>query len=173
MKGVATLRERQHPARDATSLYTIGLAGTSAEEFFELLRKAGVRRILDVRLNNTSQLAGFAKRDDLAFFAREIGRLDYVELKELAPTADILAAYRQSGNWAVYARAFVQLLTRRRVERTISAALLNDGCLLCSEKMPDHCHRRLVAEYFQQRWPRVAVNHLVTVRKTRNVLPDS
>lgn len=143
-------------------LFTIGFAGTSAERFFGLLRGAGARRVIDVRLNNTSQLAGFAKRGDLAFFLRELGGIGYLHVPELAPTRAMLDAYRkQRGGWAAYERAFNALMAERRVERIIPPGTADLGCLLCSEKTPEHCHRRLVAEYLAARWRGVSVVHLV------------
>ena len=145
-----------------TTLYTIGFTKKNAQKFFTLLRNAGVKRILDVRLNNSSQLAGFAKKDDLAFFMREICNADYVYLPQLAPTQDILDAYKkQNGDWGAYESAFNKLLHSRRVESTVDAALLDGGCLLCSEDTPKQCHRRLVAEYLQKHHSDMRIVHLV------------
>lgn len=145
-----------------TTLYTIGFTKKNAQKFFTLLRNAGIKRILDVRLNNSSQLAGFAKKDDLAFFMREICHADYVYLPELAPTQDILDAYKkQKGDWGTYEIAFNKLLHSRRVEATVDAAVLDGGCLLCSEDTPKQCHRRLVAEYLHKFHPDLRIIHLV------------
>ena len=143
-------------------LFTIGFTQTTARDFFTKLKNAGVKRVVDVRLNNNSQLAGFSKKDDLAYFLREIGGIEYVHLPELAPTQDILDAYKkQKGDWAVYERRFLDLMARRQVEKTVSPDLLNQGCLLCSEHLPHHCHRRLVAEYIGKKWGTVHTRHLV------------
>ena len=132
-----------------------------AERFFTRLRDARVRTIVDVRLHNVSQLAGFAKRDDLRYFARTIVGADYVHLPSLAPTEAMLAAYRSpGGSWDRYAEAFLGLLAERRVEETTSRELLAEGCLLCSEDRAHRCHRRLVAEYLQGKWGDVAIEHL-------------
>jgi uncharacterized protein (DUF488 family) len=147
---------------DRVKLFTIGFTRKSAEVFFTLLRDARVRRVLDIRLNNVSQLAGFAKRDDLRFFLRAVGGMDYLHLPELAPTQEILDAYRKAKKgWAVYQRDFLQLVAQRRIEHAISKDLAHYGCLLCSEESPDHCHRRLVAEYLRDKWGDVEITHLV------------
>ena len=142
-------------------LFTIGFTKKSARRFFELLRSSGARRIVDVRLNNVSQLAGFAKKDDLAYFAKEVCGIDYLHLPALAPTQEMLDRYKkQGGNWQDYERQFLDLMRQRRIEETISKETVADGCLLCSEDKPHHCHRRLVAEYLKDRWDDVDVVHL-------------
>ena len=143
-------------------IFTIGFTRKSAEAFFTRLQIAGVKRLVDVRLNNTSQLAGFAKRDDLRYFTQAICGLDYVHLTDLAPTQDMLDAYKkQKGDWALYERTFLALMADRRVEETISREVLDGGCLLCSEDRPEHCHRRLVAEYLNEKWGDVEIDHLI------------
>lgn len=142
-------------------LFTIGFTKKSARRFFELLRKSGAKRIVDVRLNNVSQLAGFAKKDDLAFFAKEICGMDYVHLPELAPTQVMLDQYKkQSGDWSTYEKHFLDLMRQRRIEDTVPRDVVADGCLLCSEDKPHHCHRRLVAEYLKRHWGDVETAHL-------------
>ncbi|HEX5753875.1 MAG TPA: DUF488 domain-containing protein [Archangium sp.] len=143
-------------------LMTIGFTQTSAEHFFKRLQTAGVKRVIDVRLNNTSQLAGFAKAQDLAWFLRVIGGIDYVYEPLLAPTEDMLAAYKkEKGDWGEYERRFLALLEQRRVEDKFTPTLFDRGCLLCSEATSEHCHRRLVAEYLRRKWSEpVAVRHL-------------
>ncbi|MET0413174.1 MAG: DUF488 domain-containing protein, partial [Polyangiaceae bacterium] len=134
---------------------------TSAESFFERLRRAGVRRLVDVRLNNVSQLAGFAKRDDLRYFVKALCGIDYVHRPELAPAADMLANYKKhGGDWNEYEQRFVRLIESRRIEAVIPPGALEDACLLCSEAEPHHCHRRLVAEYLRDKWPDVEIRHL-------------
>ena len=140
---------------------TIGFTRKPARRFFELLREARVKRVLDVRLNNASQLSGFAKRDDLAWFLGELGGIDYVHLPSLAPTPELLGDYRKKRiDWDTYTARFLDLMRARRVEETLSRELLDAGCLLCSEHQPHHCHRRLVAEYLDDRWGGVRVDHL-------------
>jgi len=142
-------------------LFTIGFTKKSARSFFELLRSSGARRIVDVRLNNVSQLAGFAKKDDLAYFAKEICGMDYVHLPALAPTQEMLDQYKKRrGDWNVYERQFLDLMKERGIEDTVSRESVADGCLLCSEDKPHHCHRRLVAEYLKEHWVDVEIVHL-------------
>ncbi|MBX3435979.1 MAG: DUF488 domain-containing protein [Planctomycetaceae bacterium] len=143
-------------------LFTIGFARKSAERFFSLLQQAAVRRVVDVRLNNVSQLAGFAKRDDLRFFLRMADGIDYIHLPDLAPTRDILDAYKKhKGDWSEYEAAFLPLMTSRRIESTIAPQLRDGDCLLCSEHEPHQCHRRLIVEYLQQAGWNVTVRHLM------------
>jgi len=142
-------------------LFTIGFTKKSARQFFELLRSSGAKRVVDVRLNNVSQLAGFAKKDDLAYFAKEVCGMDYLHLPALAPTQEMLKHYKkQGGGWQDYERQFLDLMRQRRIEETISKEVIADGCLLCSEDKPHHCHRRLVAEYLKERWGSVDIIHL-------------
>ena len=118
--------------------------------------------MVDVRLNNVSQLAGFAKRDDLKYFTKSICGIDYVHLPELAPTAEILDPYkkRKNGDWSLYEQQFQDLIRSRRIEETVPREILNEGCLLCSEEKPHHCHRRLVAEYLRDKWGDVQIDHI-------------
>ena len=135
-------------------IYTIGFAKKSAETFFGALRKAGIKRLIDIRRNNTSQLAGFTKRDDLRFFLKEICDADYVHEPLLAPTVEILNSYKKKKiSWQEYEQRFLSLLAERKVEEKIDQSLFNGPTvLLCSEAKADHCHRRLVLEYLQTKW---------------------
>jgi uncharacterized protein (DUF488 family) len=143
-------------------VFTIGFTKKTAERFFELLRTSGTKRLIDVRLNNVSQLAGFTKRDDLAYFLREIDGIGYHHLPELAPTQDMLSDYRRrNGDWATYEKRFLALMKERRIEETTPRNVIAEGCLLCSEDKPHHCHRRLVAEYLKDQWGDVQITHLV------------
>jgi len=142
-------------------IYTIGFTKKSAEEFFLKLRKTGSTRLVDVRLNNVSQLAGFSKRDDLRFFLKEICGMNYVHLPELAPTQDILDEYKKNkGDWSVYEQKFLKIMSQREVERTVPRDVIDNACLLCSEDRPHHCHRRLVAEYLRDKWGGVDIIHI-------------
>lgn len=133
-------------------LFTIGFTKSTAERFFSRLSTAKVRSLVDVRLNNVSQLAGFAKKEDLKYFTKSICGIGYSHMPELAPTQDILDEYKKSkGAWAVYAEKFLDLMARRKIEN-IDQSKMDGGCLLCSEDKPHHCHRRLVAEYLKSKW---------------------
>jgi len=143
------------------TIYTMGFTKKSAEDFFTLLKNAGVRRVIDVRLNNVSQLAGFSKRPDLEYFLGEIGDIGYVHLPELAPTQELLDEYRnKKGSWSAYEAKFLRLVSARTIEDRVSQDLLAGSCLLCSEAEPDRCHRRLVAEYLKEKWGDVSIVHL-------------
>ncbi len=142
-------------------LYTIGFTKTTAESFFSRLSKAGVKKVVDVRLNNVSQLAGFAKKNDLQYFLKAICGIGYEHRPELAPTQDILDAYKKHrGDWAIYEQRFLELMARRKIEDTISRSAVDEACLLCSEDKPHHCHRRLVAEYLKDKWGDLDIVHL-------------
>jgi uncharacterized protein (DUF488 family) len=142
-------------------LYTIGFTQKSAETFFETLRKSGAKRVVDVRLNNVSQLAGFTKKQDLAYFLSTICGMDYKHVPLLAPTQDMLDEYKKHrGSWPDYEEKFLQLMRERRIEHEVSHELLDDACLLCSEDKPANCHRRLVAEYLKDRWSEMEIRHL-------------
>ena len=149
-------------ATSVIELFTIGFTKKSAREFFTKLKQAGVQRVIDIRLNNTSQLAGFTKKEDLAYFLQEIAGMQYVHLPDLTPTQGILDAYKKKkGDWQTYETQFLKLMADRQVENTVPKELLNRGCLLCSEEKPQHCHRRLVAEYLAAKWGDVRITHLV------------
>lgn len=141
-------------------IFTIGFTKTSAQNFFERIKKSGAITLVDVRLNNVSQLAGFAKRDDLNYFAREICQIRYQHMPSLAPTQDILDEYKKNGGeWEIYAQKFQNLMVQRKIER-LDRVQLDGACLLCSEDKPHHCHRRLVAEYLREQWGSVDIEHL-------------
>lgn len=143
-------------------VFTIGFTKKTARRFFEALRESGAKRVVDVRLNNVSQLAGFAKKADLAYFLKEICGMEYVHLTELAPTQEMLDDYKKRhGDWKTYEIRFLELMKQRRIEETLPKEAVSEGCLLCSEDKPHHCHRRLVAEYLKQRWGDVEITHLV------------
>jgi uncharacterized protein (DUF488 family) len=143
-------------------VYSIGFTKKTAEQFFGLLRKAGIRRLIDIRLNNSSQLAAFTKKEDLPFFLREICDAEYVHMPELAPTQAILDAYKkEKGSWSDYERAFLHLLKQRRIEAELDRGIFAvPAVLLCSEPTPERCHRRLVLEYLAERWGGMAIRHL-------------
>ena len=143
-------------------VYTIGFTRKSAEGFFRALREAGIKTLVDVRLNNTSQLAGFAKKDDLAFFLRELCAADYRHEVSLAPDRELLEDYTKKRiGWEEYERRFLSLLAERRVEERLERAMLAaPTVLLCSEAEPERCHRRLALEYLGRKWGDLEIIHL-------------
>lgn len=133
------------------TIHTIGFTKKSAEEFFEALRRSGAKHLLDIRLNNKSQLAGFTKKDDMPYFLKRLVNMEYLEVPMLAPEESILKEYRRTGDWARYEQRYLELLRRRHVEKHMASILFDEGVvLLCSEAEPNHCHRRLAAEYLVQ-----------------------
>lgn len=142
-------------------LYTIGFTKKSARDFFETLSLAGVSRIVDVRLNNVSQLAGFAKRQDLPYFLDRIAGIQYVHAPSLAPTQEMLDSYKKRGSsWPTYEISFIDLMKERHVETSWANSLRDSDCFLCSEEKPLHCHRRLVAEYLKSYRDDIEIRHL-------------
>jgi uncharacterized protein (DUF488 family) len=142
-------------------LYTIGFTKTSAERFFKRLQRAGVKKVIDTRLHRDSQLAGFAKQSDLPFFLSNLAKAEYGVTELLAPTADILDAYRKKRiKWAEYEKLYGALLSARHVEDQLTPHDLDHTCLLCSEATPEHCHRRLAAEYLARAWGPIEIIHL-------------
>jgi len=143
-------------------IYTIGFTQKSASEFFETLKRAGIKRLIDVRLNNKSQLAGFTKRDDFEYFLKELCGAEYLHEPLLSPPKDMLDAFRKKQlSWEDYERRFVALLNERKVEEAVDKQLFDvPAVLLCSEPEADNCHRRLVAEYLRGKWGDVRIVHL-------------
>ena len=143
-------------------IYTIGFTQKSAEQFFGTLIKAGVKKIVDARLSNSSQLAGFAKKDDLRYFLKALGNIDYIHMPILAPTEEIFTEFKKNkGDWQTYEKKFLALMTKRRIENVINPTELDKSCMLCSEHLPKQCHRRLVVEYLKKKWGKVDIEHLV------------
>jgi len=131
-------------------LFTIGFTKTTAEHFFSRLSTAGVKKIIDARLNRDGQLAGFAKAQDLQFFLERLASIKYVAEPLLAPSAEALQMYRKKEmQWEEYAAEYLRLIRARGVETSLDPAGLDESCLLCSEPKPDRCHRRLAAEYLR------------------------
>jgi uncharacterized protein (DUF488 family) len=142
--------------------YTIGFTKRRAPDFFGAIKDAGIKRLIDVRLNNSSQLAGFTKREDLPYFLEKICRAEYIHEPLLAPTQELLDAYKKHhGSWQTYKKAFLSLMLERRVEERLSPALFDvPTVLLCSEHTADRCHRRLVLEYLRDQWGNLEIIHL-------------
>lgn len=144
-------------------IYSIGFTKSTAEGFFTRLIEAGILRVLDVRLNTTSQLAGFAKGRDLPYFLHTIAGIDYEHEPLLCPSADILESYKRRGDmpWSEYEERFMALMDQRRVAEQLDLASFERAtALLCSEATPEHCHRRLVIEHLSKHWPDVHAVHL-------------
>lgn len=144
-------------------IFTIGFTAKRAADFFNLLTSKNVKAVIDVRLNNKSQLSGFAKKDDLKFFLNEIAQIAYIEATDLAPEADMLKRYqRKEISWEEYADRYLNLIIKRNVERLFEKDQVIGSCLLCSEHLPHHCHRRLAAEYLNSQWSTsLEITHLV------------
>ena len=143
-------------------IYTIGFAGKTAQEFFDLLNSTDAKYMADTRLNNNSQLAGFTKKGNIEYFVQKLTSLQYVELPLLAPEKEMFRQYRKDGDWELYESRYIRLMEQRSVTETIDRSLLDDGViLLCSERTPEKCHRRLAAEYLKSnRFHRVQISHL-------------
>ena len=143
-------------------IHTIGFTKKTAEQFFTLLRDAKIARLMDVRLKNVSQLAGFAKREDLQYFLREICGCEYLHEPLFAPTQEMLDQYKKKkGSWPEYEQRFLALMADRRVEEKIDPSLFSvPTALLCSEPTAEHCHRRLVLDYLRTKWSNISVRHL-------------
>lgn len=142
-------------------LFTIGFAKKTAEHFFDLLEKAGVKRVVDIRLNNVSQLAGFATRDDLRFFLKAIGGIDYIHVPELAPTKEVMNDFKKKKvDWDTFQKRFTRLMSQRKIAAGMQGRLFHKDCLLCSEAKAEQCHRSLVAEYLKKKWGDVEIVHL-------------
>ncbi|HDQ2605565.1 TPA: DUF488 domain-containing protein [Citrobacter koseri] len=145
-------------------IHTIGFTKKTAEHFFNELKKNGVIRVIDTRLNNNSQLSGFAKARDLEFFLKKICDIDYVYRSELAPTKKILDDYKNKKiDWEQYAQEYLNLMEQRLISSRLSSDEVDGCCLLCSEDKPHHCHRRLLAEYLKQQWSnqKTDINHIL------------
>ena len=146
---------------NSIKLFTIGFTQKSAEKFFDTLIDAKVKRVIDTRLNNVSQLAGFTKRADLEYFLKRISGIEYIHLLDLAPTKEILDVYKKNnGDWETYEKKFLKLMSDRSIEKKVSPQLIDGSCLLCSEAKPHYCHRRLVAEYLSNQWGNISICHL-------------
>lgn len=143
------------------TIYTIGFTRKNLRTFVNLLQSVGVKILVDIRLHNTSQLAGYAKQDDLAFICELLG-IAYEHTPELAPSKEILATFKEDKDWGKYEISFRRLLEERNAKQLWENRYseLTRVCLLCSEHEPEQCHRRLVAEYLAQNLPDITIVHL-------------
>lgn len=140
-------------------LYTIGSGKKSACDFFTLLQKNGVKRVIDIRLKNTSQLAGYTKKADLEYFLKAIADIEYIHMPEFAPTEKIMSDYRAKKISRIeFEKSYTSILDERKIQ--LSPDLFDGGCLLSSDPSINHCHRRLLAEYLSERIAGLEVVHL-------------
>jgi len=144
-----------------TRIFTIGYAGRNAHQFFSTLKQTGIKKVIDVRLYNTSQLAGFAKKQDIEYFLRVIVGADYIHLSIMAPTKQLLNNYKKGLiSWQQYETQFKEIIAHRQIEKRIMPQDADMVCFLCSEAKADNCHRRLVAEYLAEHWQNASIHHL-------------
>ena len=145
------------------TLYTIGFTKKSAEQFFGLLRDNGVKQLVDVRISNSSQLAGFAKGKDLEFFTNEICHIPYKHIVDFAPTKELLDLWHKNEvTWTEYVEIYTKMLKDREIVKKYGVKSFNGACFLCSEDTPEQCHRRLLAEYLQEHSKeKVRIFHLI------------
>ena len=146
------------------TLYTIGFTKKNARKFFGLLKQAGVKKLVDIRINNSSQLAGFAKGNDLEYFMSELCGAGYVHLTDMAPTRELLKDYQEKViDWPGYTVVFNNLLASRHLAERYHIEDFDQCCFLCTEDTPEKCHRRLVVEYLKTHNPDkdVKIIHLV------------
>lgn len=143
-------------------LFTIGFTKKKAEHFFELLIKNGVKKIVDIRINNASQLAGYAKGQDLAYFARVIANIDYAYMPDFAPTKELLSDYQNKRiDWVDYQKIYQGLIENRKILTSYDVQAFDNCCFLCSEETPEQCHRRLLVEFFKKHNPDIQIIHLL------------
>jgi hypothetical protein len=166
VKHHSSLVTRHSREQAIPTIYAIGFTQLALAEFIALLRGAGVDVLIDTRLRNTSQLAGWAKPDDLAFLLREGFGIAFEHIESFAPTGELLHGYRASHDWDTYAAAYRALLIQREAAATGRALLAHfrAPCLLCSEPTPDRCHRRLLAEYLAEELGGIVTTHLLGAR---------
>lgn len=145
------------------TLYTIGFTKKSAEQFFELLKKNKVNKLVDIRISNSSQLAGFAKGNDLKYFVKTICGIDYKHITDFAPTKDLLDKWRKEEiTWNQYTEVYINLLKDRGILKKYGINIFNNTCFLCSEETPELCHRRLLVEYFKEHsTEEITIKHLI------------
>ena len=142
-------------------VFTIGYAGKSARKFFTILKQAGVKKVIDVRLYNTSQLAGFTRKQDIEYFLQAIVDAEYVYMPIMAPTKQLLNDYKKELiGWPQYESQFKAIIAQRQIQKHIILQDMDMSCFLCSEAKPDNCHRRLVVEYMAEHWQNITIQHL-------------
>ena len=146
------------------NLYTIGFTQKNAQEFFSLLKYNKIELLIDIRLNNKSQLAGFTKDPDLKFFLDQILKAQYVHDIIFAPTKELLDNYKKGLiSWEGYEKEYNTMISTRQIEKVFNNIVQNkfqNICLLCSEATPECCHRRLLAEYLQRLNSEINIIHI-------------
>ncbi len=143
------------------NLFTIGFSKKNAKEFFDLLINNNIERLIDIRLNNKSQLAGFTKASDLQYFLKAIVNIEYLYMSIFAPTKELLNDYRKKKiNWDQYKVEYLEILKNRNILKELDISIFNNACLLCSEAIPDKCHRKLLAEFLTKHYPDIKIIHL-------------
>ena len=145
------------------TFFTIGFTKKSAEQFFELLKSNKVKQLVDVRISNGSQLAGFAKGKDLAYFVKQICGIDYKHITDFAPTKELLDRWhKETVTWAEYIEEYTAMLKQRDIIKKYGVKQFDGSCFLCSEETPEMCHRRLLTEYMKNHSvEEVKIVHLV------------
>jgi uncharacterized protein (DUF488 family) len=142
-------------------IFTIGFTKKSAEQFFDTLSRNGVTKLMDIRLNNTSQLAAFAKAEDLKYFLKKICAIEYRHLPQCAPSEDLLKKYQKKEiDWAGYEKEYKGLINKRNVVTLFNKDSLANSCFLCSEPTPEQCHRRLLVEYLKEHFTDIEIIHI-------------
>lgn len=145
-------------------LYTIGFTKKSAEDFFNALIKNRVAKLIDIRINNTSQLAGFTRGNDLKYFLKKIAGIEYEHIIDFAPTKEMLNDYRNKIiDWAAYENIYLDIIKKRDIKTKYNIKDFDNSCFLCSEELPDKCHRRLLVEYLKDSNPntKIEINHIL------------
>ena len=142
-------------------IFTIGFTKKSAEQFFDALSRNGVTKLLDIRLNNKSQLAAFAKEEDLRYFLKKICAIEYRHIPQCAPSEELLKKYQKKEiDWNGYEKEFKELIKKRNVVSLFNKDNLANVCFLCSEPTPEQCHRRILVEYLKDHFSDIEIVHL-------------
>lgn len=143
------------------TIYTIGFAKKKAKEFFAILKENRIERLVDIRLNNTSQLVGFTKKEDLEYFLKELANIKYYYFKFLAPTKEMRDSYNENKDWREYTRKYINLLKKREISKKLDRPFFQKKtCFLCSEPLPNYCHRKLLVDYLKKHWGNIKIIHL-------------
>ena len=143
------------------SVFTIGFTGKTAETFFSTLKESGAKRVVDIRINRTSQLAGFAKEQDMSYFLNKLSNMNYLVNTDLAPTKDLLTSYREREiSWEKYSQEYISLIHKRKIIESLGIEYFENSVFMCSEKESERCHRKLLTDLLLEKFPRVEIVHL-------------